>query len=239
MPANIVPGPIQKQLRKEVYNGCAICGCPVLEYIHIINHTEVDTFLPENMIAVCPTHHMTRDNKDLSEASLRNAKNSPYNKTHEDESFVLKSQEMTVNIGRRKFINTSRILVVDDFDIISVKREDDKYVLLDINFFDKLNNLIAIVSENCWTAEKSNDWTINYKPKHLQIQNKSKSISFEVKIENNNNNVVTLLAEGMYYNGYTLKITENEIFLGDEEIATDLKGTELRNYEVGIDAVTS
>ena len=58
---------------------------------------------------------------------------------------------------------------------------------------------------------------------------------FEVKIENNNNNVVTLIADSMYYNGSALKITENEIFLGNDEIATDLKGTELRNYEVGIE----
>ena len=154
MSANIVPRQIQKQLRKEVYNGCAFCGCPILEYIHIINHTEVETFLPENMIAVCHTHHMKRDNMDLSESSLRNAKNNPYNKTHDDESFVLRSQEMAVDVGKRKFINTSRILVVDDFDIISVKREDDKYILLDINFFDKLNNLIAIVSENMLDCRK-------------------------------------------------------------------------------------
>ena len=37
---------------------------------------------------------------------------------------------MIVNIGNRKFINTSRILVIDDFDIISIRREEqqDGYV---------------------------------------------------------------------------------------------------------------
>ena len=38
--------------------------------------------------------------------------------------------------------------MVDDFDILTIRRgeeqqEDKKYLLLDINFFDKFNNLIA------------------------------------------------------------------------------------------------
>ena len=81
---------------------------------------------------------------------------------------------MSVNVGKCTFINTSRILVIHDFDIISIKIVEGKYILLDINFFDKLNNLIAIVSENTWTAEKqSKDWIIMYKSRHLTIQKKT------------------------------------------------------------------
>jgi hypothetical protein len=145
---------------------------------------------------------------------------------------------MVVNIGKCKFVNTPRILVIDDFDIISIKREGGKYILLDINFFDKLNNLIAIVSENGWTAEKSSrDWSIGYKTKCLTIQNQAKNIIFEAKIQNVNNEI-TINADGMYYNQSQIKITENQILLNNEEIAIDLKGTELRNYEVGIVAET-
>jgi hypothetical protein len=144
---------------------------------------------------------------------------------------------MYVNVGKRIFVNTSRILVVDDFDIISIKREDGKYVLFDINFFDKLNNLIAIVSENGWTAEGgSRDWSIIYKPRHLTIKNNSKNILFEAEIKNDKE--ITIVSDGLYYNGSPLRITENEILLNNDEIAIDLKGTELRNYEVGIAAET-
>ena len=154
---------------------------------------------------------------------------------------------MIVNIGNRKFINTSRILVIDDFDIISITRGGEghqdgykKSILLDINFFDKFNNLIAIVSENGWTAERrksssNGDWSIIYEPKHLVIQNPSRNILFDVKV---NNNEITLAASGMYYNGSSIRITENEVFLGDLEIAIDQKGTVLKNYDVGIVAET-
>jgi HNH endonuclease len=243
MPAyNNPPFQIQKQLRKDVLYGCAICGCPILEYAHIVPYTNVQTFLPENMIALCPFHHIEYDNGEVSVSALYDAKNNPHNKIHEQHAFIIQSQDIVINIGKCKFVNTSRILVIDDFDIISIKREDGKYMLLDINFFDKLNNLIAIVSENTWTAEKrrnNRDWSISYKPKHLTIQNQSKNLRFEAKIQSNNNNEeVTITADGMYYNRSPIKITENEILLDSEEIAIDLKGTELRNYDVGIVAET-
>jgi hypothetical protein len=248
MPANTTPLRIQEQLKKETLYGCALCGCPIVEYVHITPHPDIQAFLPENMVALCPSHRIKYENRQITEAALHDAKINPYNKINEASFVIGESQEMIVNIGDRKFINTSRILVIDDFDIISIRRgggeeQQDrykKYILLDINFFDKFNNLIAIVSENGWTAERrksisSGDWSIIYGPKHLVIQNPSRNILFDVKISNNE---IALTASGMYYNGSLIRITENEIFLDDLEIAVDQKGTVLKNYEAGIVAET-
>jgi hypothetical protein len=243
MSANITPPRIQEQLKKETLYGCALCGCPVLEYVHITPQPEIQAFLPENMVALCPPHRIKYENKEITEAALHDAKINPYNKINEVSFATGESQDMAVNIGKCKFINTSRILVVDDFDIISIRRGGDgykKYILLDINFFDKFNNLIAIVSENAWTAERrkpssTGDWNIVYEPKHLVIKNSTRNILFDVKI---NNNEITLTASGMYYNGSSIRITENEIFLDDLEIAVHQKGTVLKNYDAGIVAET-
>jgi hypothetical protein len=247
MPANTTPRQIQEQLKKETLYGCALCGCPILEYVHITPHPDIQAFLPENMVALCPYHRIKYENKEITEAALHDAKINPYNKINGVTFAMEESQEMVVNIGKCKFIDTSRILVVDDFDIISIRRGGEeqqdgykKYILLDINFFDKFNNLIAIISENAWTAERlksssNGDWSIIYEPRHLVIQNPSRNILFEVKV---NNNEITLTANGMYYNGSSIRITENEIFLDDLEIAVDQKGTVLKNYDVGIVAET-
>lgn len=247
MPANITPPRIQEQLKKETLYGCALCGCPILEYVHIKPNPDIQAFLPENMVALCPSHRIKYEKKEVSEAALHDAKINPYNKINGVSFTIGESQEMVVNMGRCKFINTSRILVIDDFDIISIKRwgveQQDghkKYILLDINFFDKFNNLIAIVSENGWTAERrksssNGDWSIVYEPKHLVIQNPSRNILFDAIV---NNNEITLAARGMYYNGSSIRITENEVFLDDLEIAIDQKGTVLKNYDVGIVAET-
>ena len=247
MPASTTPQRIQEQLRKDTLYGCALCGCPILEYVHITPHPDVQAFLPENMVALCPFHRIKYDNKEITEAALHDAKINPYNKINEESFIIGESQEMIVNIGKCKFINTSRILVVDDFDIISIRRGGEeqqdkykKYILLDINFFDKFNNLIAIVSENGWAAERrrtssDGDWSIIYNPKHLVIQNSFRNVMFDVKV---NNNEITLTANGMYYNGSSVRITENEILLDNTEIAVDLKGTVLKNYDAGIVAET-
>jgi|RhiMethySRZTD1v2_1073278.scaffolds.fasta_scaffold26304_6 hypothetical protein len=248
MPANSPPLRIREQLKKETFYGCALCGCPIIEYVHITPHHDIQAFLPENMVPLCPSHRIGYESKQISEAALHDAKINPYNKINEASFSIGESQEMIVNIGNRKFINTSRILVIDDFDIISIKRgggeeQQDgykKYILLDINFFDKFNNLIAIVSENSWTAERrksssNDDWSIIYEPKHLVIQNPSRNILFDAKV---NNNEISLTARGMYYNSSSIRITENEIFLDDLEIAVDQRGTVLKNYDTGIVAET-
>jgi hypothetical protein len=237
-----VPLQIQKQLQKETLYGCAVCGCPIVEYAQILSHSDTKTFISENMISLCPFHHLQYKNgENLSEPTLRNAKNNPYNKTHESDSFIVQSQDLPVIVGECKFVNTSRILVIDDFDIISIKRENGKYLLLDINFFDKLNNLIAIVSDNNWTAEKSNDWSITYKPGSLTIQNQTRKLIFEAKIEidsSNKESHIRIKTDGMYYNRTPIKITESEILIDNKEVAIDLKGTVLKNYETGISAET-
>src|ERR671930_2695129 len=229
-----VPLQIQKQLRKETLYGCAICGCPILEYAQIVPYSEIQAFIPENMVSLCPFHHLQYQSGDkLSESSLRDAKNNPYNKIHENDAFIIQSQDISVNIGECKFINTSRILVIDDFDIISIKRENEKYVLLDVNFFDKLNNLIAIVSENSWTAEKSNDWNISYKSRHLIIQNQSRNIIFEAKMgidSSTNESQISITVSGMYYNRSPIKITENEIVIDNNDVVHELKGDVQKKY---------
>ena len=58
----------------------------------------------------------------MSESALREAKNNPYNKMHEQYAFtVISEQDVSVNIGKCKFVNTPRLLVIDDFDIFSIK----------------------------------------------------------------------------------------------------------------------
>jgi hypothetical protein len=231
-----IPLPIQKQLRQEANFGCVLCGCPLMEYAHIIPYRNIQAYLPENIIALCPNHYTDFDRGEFSESYLRDAKKNPHNKIQEKDAFFIDSQDMAVNVGKSKFINTSRILAVNDFDIISINRENERYILLDINFFDKLNNLIAVVYENSWRAEKraSAVWEIGYKPYHLMIRNTPSDLFFEAKIENEE----LFITANMYYSGIPLSITNDGIWLGESEMAVDLKGCVLKNYDIGINAQT-
>jgi hypothetical protein len=232
-----IPLSIQKQLRREANFGCVLCGCPIIIYAHIIPYRSIQAYLPENIIALCPNHYTNFDRGEFSESYLRDAKNNPHNKIQVKDAFFIDSQDMTVNVGKSKFINTSRILAVDDFDIISINRENERYILLDINFFDKLNNLIAVVFENSWTAEKraSGIWEIGYKPHRLlMIRNTPSDLFFEAKIENEE----LFITASMHYNSIPLRITNDGIWLSEREMAVELKGCILKNYDIGINAQT-
>ena len=243
MASKTPPLQIQQQLSKEANYGCIVCGCPVLEFIDIANKdSHISDFLPENMVAICPSDHIKYDDGQISESFLRNAKINPYNKVHTEDAFTIEQHDelndLIVKAGKCTFVNISRILVVDDFDIVTIKKEEyagKNYIFLEINFFNKINNLIAIVLQNRWSAEKSRDWQINYKAKHLRIKNLKQNIILELMIQDNE---IIIIGDGIFYNGYPIKITNDQILFDNQEIALDIKGTVLKNYEIGITAET-
>lgn len=224
------PLPIQIQLKKESRYGCSICGCPLLEFVQFIPSDTPGAYLPENMIAICPTHTLKFVQNELSATELSSFKTKPYNKTNENKPFALASPELTVNIAKTKFINTYRLLSVDDFDLITIRKENNSYLLLDLNFFDSQNNLIAVTSENSWTTDKKQVWNIDYEPGYLKIQNKTRQILFEAKIESGE---IFIVAD-MYYNGIPVNITRDEVLFGGIEEGAETKGTTLKNYETAI-----
>lgn len=223
------PLPIQSQLKKEARYGCSICGCPLLEFVQFIPSDTPGAYLPENMIAICPTHTLKFVQNELSATELSSFKTKPYNRINENKPFAL-APELTVNIAKTKFINTHRLLSVDDFDLITIRKENNSYLLLDLNFFDSQNNLIAVTSENSWTTDKKQVWNIGYKPGYLKIQNKTRQILFEAKIESGE---IFIVAD-MYYSGIPVNITRDEVLFGGIEEGAETKGTTLKNYETAI-----
>ena len=190
------------------------------------------------MVAICPLHNRKFQIGEIDSALLASSKNSPFSRNHDDLAFTTtSSNELIVSLGGCTFVNTSRLLVVDDFDLINVRRMDQRYLVMDVNFFDRSNQLVGIVLENGWNSERSRsgDWTIEYlQPKRLIIGNRRENMSFEARIENGND--LRILADGLCYNTQKIQITRNEVFLDDREIGADIKGTVLTNYDVGIRA---
>jgi hypothetical protein len=107
-------------------------------------------------------------------------------------------------------------------------------LVLDINFFDAQNNLIGVVSENSWSTDRREGWSIDYEPRHLRILNATKRISFEAKIEYDE----IFVTADMYYNGVAINVSKEQILLGNIEKGIEMKGTTLKNYDAGISLQT-
>jgi HNH endonuclease len=225
-----IPSHIERQLRQEANFGCAMCGCPVLENAHIIPFRESQEFLPEDMVALCPKCHTKADLGHYPEYVFRDVKNNPYNKTTTGEKFMVTGNDLVVKLGSYTAVNTERVLVVDDFDIVSIRRNHGNYLFLDVNFFDKFGRFVGIITDNNWIVDTSYFWDVEYKPQHLIIRSKPRQIDFEIKIENEQ----VFIRGEIFYNRTPITMTESGIKIGD----FNLGSFTVANTKVGLDART-
>lgn len=170
--------------------------------------------------------------KEYDDSYLRELKKSPHNLTIVSDAFAVQTKDLTVSIASNKFINTPRILVVDEFDIISVTK-GNQFPQLDINFFDKFDQWIAIIQQNQWYVDRRIIWDIEYKPRHLTLRCKPRQISLDVKIIDD----IVYLRGHLYFNGYKIEATKNNLFLGGKKVLTIRRGTFV-DLAVGISVST-
>ena len=223
------PSPIKRALRQEANFGCAICGCPILDYHHIIPYHVSHAFLPEDMIVLCPTHHRRANDGEYSDKYLREMKKAPFNKTTVQDSFFLESGEMAINVATNTFLRTSRILEVDDFDLISLNMES-RTPLFNLNIFDKANNWIGVVNENDWVVNRTLVWDVEYRPRHLVIRNAPRQVSLDARIRDS----TIFLTGRTYFNGVSIEMTESGLLLGGEAAGTKMTDCVFSDVKVGI-----
>jgi hypothetical protein len=166
------------------------------------------------MVSLCPTCHRKADKGNYSEQYLRDAKKNPYNKGHVEEAFLIEGQELVVVVDDVEFRKMETILRVNDFDLISIRKGERNFLLLDVVLFDRLNNMVAIILENNWVVDTSLVWDIEYRPQHLIIRNKPRNILFDLAITNGQ---VRLRGE-MFFKGFPIKMTHNEIIIADAKV---------------------
>lgn len=169
---------------------------------------------------------------EYDDAYLRELKKAPHNLTMISDAFTVQSEDLTASIASNRFINTPRILVVDDFDIISVTKEN-QYPLLDVNFFDKYGRWIAIINQNQWYVDRKLIWDMEYKPKHLVIRCKPREISLDVKVTDD----IVFIKGDLFFNGYKIEATDNDLYLGGKSAIT-LHGCTMHSGAVGISIQT-
>ncbi len=130
-----IPEPIKRIVRQECYFGCAICGCPVFDYHHIIDYAIVKEHNADNIVLLCRNHHTSKHSGKLSNERVQEAKINPYNKSREFTSPYKIDENRTIDI--KVGSNTSGT---------NFNGQDGIYSILWINGF----SYFTIHSENNW-----------------------------------------------------------------------------------------
>jgi hypothetical protein len=191
-----------------------------LDNAHIIPYHITHQFPSEDMLALCPTCHRIADDGEYSQDYLRRLKSNPFNSSAISEKFIIENKDLILNLGGNKYINCPKILTINDYDILTMKKEEEGFITIDLSLFNRFNKLIGVIDENKWTFDTSSLWDVEYKPKYLRIRNPSNQIIFEIRIEKGE---VFLYGE-LFYAGQSILISKDDVNLASKNLDVTFKG---------------
>ncbi len=163
------------------------------------------------MIALCPNHSRRADAGLISRDQLYEAKRHPFNTTivREDE-FRLLGNDVSVMLGSNIYIDTPRILVVDELDLIAI-RQENRYPVLNVVLMDQFNNWIGVIEENEWVFDRRAMWDFEYSAKHLVVRSGPRDVSLAIDLQEN----MVKFRGKMFYNGFPIEISPDEVRYGE------------------------
>ena len=179
-----IPAEIRLQVRQESIFGCAACGCPVIEYHHIIPFHEVKKHEFENIVALCPTcHTKAHESGPWSQEYVRTLKASPFNKNNTKDRFATHSDNFIIKLGWIEFHIQGDLIALDDEIVLSCIRNKDGILVISGRFYDIHGNLIAVIDENEWIIKTTKVWDVEYSlGKRLIVRTGKRQIVLRLEI---------------------------------------------------------
>jgi hypothetical protein len=138
------PAQVQRILRQEAGFGCCRCGYPFYQYHHIVPWHEGEHYRPEDMMILCPNHHDEITTGKVSQDEQREWKANPINiqEGYASGKLRIDREELAVNLGGNRFVETPVLLRINDEDIITVKHSEQGRLLISMRCYDEQDNLV-------------------------------------------------------------------------------------------------
>ncbi len=179
MLSRTIPPQIAQQLRAESGFGCAVCGCPIVEYHHIIPWAERKHYEAEHMVALCRNHHqeLGKQRKEVSYAAKRN----PINIRHKKlQGYLVTNKEnQALRLGNTRFVGFTHAVSYYGIPLFG-HRIVNKEIRLncfipDEDFFPDIE-----VSDNNLSAMIGNFWDIEFKSNYVKFRRKKGEVFLEL-----------------------------------------------------------
>lgn len=148
-----IPKNVKKILRAEVGFGCPVKGCgnPYLEYHHFDPPVSIKPHNnPEGMIALCAQHHKKADGGVYTKEQLHEFKKDRTNAKLVKGSLDWLRKDLLAVVGGNFYYETPRIITIDGIDLVSLIRDDEGYLRLNINMLSLASDERIIIDDNSW-----------------------------------------------------------------------------------------
>ncbi|WP_373944269.1 HNH endonuclease [Vibrio chagasii] len=148
-----IPKAVKKVLRTEVGFGCPVKGCgnPYLEYHHFDPPVSVRAHNePEGMIALCAQHHKKADGGAYTVDQLHALKRDKVNAGLVKGSLDWLRKDLLAVVGGNFYYETPKIITIDNVDLVSLIRDEDGYLRLNVNMLSLESEERIIIEDNSW-----------------------------------------------------------------------------------------
>ena len=148
-----IPNAVKKVLRSEVGFGCPVKGCgnPYLEYHHFDPPVSVKPHNdPEGMIALCAQHHKKADGGTYTIGQLHALKRDKANADLVKGNLDWLRKDLLAVVGGNFYYETPKIITIDNIDLVSLVRDEDGYLRLNINMLSLDPEERIIIEDNSW-----------------------------------------------------------------------------------------
>ena len=210
--ARNVPAAVARQLRQEAGFGCCVCGCPILQYHHIIKWAEDQHFRPEDMMVLCPSHHDQATKGAMPEAEQRKRKANPNNveQGFANGLLAVKQDYCAADLGSVTIVGEGPFLEINGEPVLGFDLGDQN-LEISLKLFDEHDNLLLEIDRNDWVAGDPLPWDIEANWQTLTIRERARTISISIDGKS-----VPLEMSGEFWrSGKLVKIGKNGILIDD------------------------
>ncbi|PGS99418.1 HNH endonuclease signature motif containing protein [Bacillus cereus] len=175
-----IPSNVALQLRQEAGFGCCKCGCPIIEYHHIVPWEECQHFDPQHMMVLCPTCHTAIGKRERNVQYT--IKNNPYSQQQGKVGWKIPLLNSTIQIqmGGKLFIGAGQVLRIDDNRLLELHVDSQGLLEISIDLKDENGVLLATINENQWESDLTNVFDVQHTESKLEIKAEQHKISLKI-----------------------------------------------------------
>jgi len=182
-----ISAPLRREVRQAASFGCSSCGCPVIEYNHIIPFSDVKKHEYDNLIALCPTCHRKADKSGpWSTELVRQLKANPYNRDTTKDRFLVRDDEFIIQVGWFEFHKIGALISIGDEAMLECNRTEEGVLLVSGQFHDQNGKLVASITENEWQVYVDHAWDVEFiSAKTLIVRSRPREVILRMRLTDN------------------------------------------------------
>ncbi len=178
-----IPAKVKLAVRQRSGFGCSNCGCPLIEYHHIVPyHVSADNSI-ENLVALCPTCHRKADGPGpWSEDYVRSLMLKP-RLEHLVHGIDVVPGTFTVKLANMSFLGPEKMLTIGGMVVLGAKKEPGGIARVSGVFHDPDGEPFAVIDDNEWRVAVSKVHDVRFvAARHLEVLLAPRRVALRMEI---------------------------------------------------------